>query len=210
MWPSAGKIATVGRFSQEVPNRVGIGIFTRYDFIMGVEKTINALRTSCMSLGPGAFAIKLGWLLPASLVLGYLALMPVMLLPDVSLEAYTALYITAATLALPAMLATIAGTWMVYAYFYVVTVPVVRSMERGRSLAHLAINVAGNPSSDCSNGLSALGPSSLGLSDESRPHIWHHRRCAPYAWEFLPVLRWAGVPAHTPRSSTHSTPVSEG
>ena len=144
MWPSAGRIVNLRGFLHEAPNRVGIGIFTRYDFLMmAVEKTANALRTSWRSLGPGAFAITLGLLLPISLVLGYLALMPVMLLPDVSLKVYTSLYITAAALALPAILATIAGTWILYTYLYSVTVPIVRSMEQGRSLAHLAITVTG-------------------------------------------------------------------
>ena len=131
------------RIFTKTPNPLGNSIFKSYDFFMGIERPANALRTSWTSLGPGAFAIKLGLLLPVSLVLGYLALMPVMLLPDVSLKVYTALYITAAALALPAILATIAGTWILYTYLYSVTVPIVRSMEQGRSLAHLAITVTG-------------------------------------------------------------------
>ena len=96
-----------------------------------------------VELGPCAFAVQLAWIFPAALLLCYLALMPVVILPDVSLTAYTTLYITAAGLATPAMLATIASVWVVYTYFYSVTVPVVRSMERGRSLAHLATTVVG-------------------------------------------------------------------
>ena len=105
----------------------------------------TALRKLLPGLGlrPRAFAVQLAWLFPSSLLLCYLALMPVVILPDVSLTAYTTLYITAAGLATPAMLATIASAWLLYTYLHSVTVSIVRPMERGRSLAHLATNVAG-------------------------------------------------------------------
>ena len=94
-------------------------------------------------LGPPAFGVKLGWLLLICLGLCYLALMPCTFLPDVGLGDFTSLYVTAVGLALAQMLAIIVGSWLMYTYVYLVTVPIVRPIEQGRPLVHLAVDLAG-------------------------------------------------------------------
>ena len=113
--------------------------------MMAVKKATKMLRhlLPSIKLGPPAFAVQVVWLLAVSIGLAYVALSPIAFLPGVGLQAYTALYVTAAGLALVPMLAIAAGAWILYTYLYSVAVPIVRSMERGRSLAHLAITVTG-------------------------------------------------------------------
>ena len=92
---------------------------------------------------PGAFGVNLCWLLLSCLGLCYLALMPCTSLPGVGLGDFTSLYISAVALALAQIMAIIAGTWLMYSYLYVVVAPIVRPIEQGRPLAHLAVDFAG-------------------------------------------------------------------
>ena len=93
-------------------------------------------------LAPCAFGVKLVWLLVASLGLCYLALMPCMSLPDVGLREFSSLYVTAVGLALAEIMAIIIGAWLMYTYLFVVLVPIVRPIEQGASLVHLAVDFA--------------------------------------------------------------------
>lgn len=95
-----------------------------------------------LGVGPRAFATQIAWLLPASVLLVYLALMPVVALPDVTLRTYTVQYMTTAGLSLVPMLAIAVSAWLLYVYCYGLTVPVVHSMGEGRPLAHMAVGFA--------------------------------------------------------------------
>ena len=124
-------------FSQETPNRLADNIYSTYDFLMAVEKTTKALShlLPTRGLGPRAFAVNGLRLLVACIVLTYFALSPSIFLDGMGLQSYTSLFVTAVGLALVPMIAIVATTWLMYIYLYASTVPIVRSMERGRSLA---------------------------------------------------------------------------
>ena len=92
-----------------------------------------------MQLTPRALATQIAWLLPACLFVVYGALMPVVALPDVTLKAYTYLYMGAVAGSLVPMLAIAISLWTVYSYAYNLTVPIICSMGRGRTVAHLAV-----------------------------------------------------------------------
>ena len=111
---------------------------------MRPETARKALRhlLPTLGVGPRAFATQIAWLLPASVLLVYLALMPVVALPDVTLGSYTAQYMSTAGITLAPMLAIAVSAWLFYGYVYGLTVPVVRSMGEGRPLAHMAVGVA--------------------------------------------------------------------
>ena len=111
---------------------------------MGDEKVKQAVCQLLPSIGlsPRAIAVQLCWLLPACVLLLYLALMPVVTLPDVSLKGYTLLYMRAAGLSLAPMLAIVLSMWLLYGYAYGLTVPVVHSMGKGRTVVHQAIGFA--------------------------------------------------------------------
>ena len=95
-----------------------------------------------LGVGPRAFATQITWLLPASVLLVYLTLMPVIALPDVTLRTYSVQYMTTVGLSLVPMLAIAVSVWLVYGYVYGLTVPVIRLMGEGRPLTHMAVGFA--------------------------------------------------------------------
>lgn len=96
-----------------------------------------------LGMTPGALGVNLGWLLVFCFSVSYLLMMPSTVLPEVSFQDFTALYMTAAWASLVLLLPTMAGIWALYTYLYIVTVTIARPLEQGRSVAHQVGSVAG-------------------------------------------------------------------
>ena len=96
------------------------------------------------SMTPIAFGVNLLWLLCASVGLSYLALASSITLPDVDIHSFTSLFLAATWLALAQLLAIVVGSWLIYAYLYLVAAPTVHLIEHGRPVTHLSTTVAGS------------------------------------------------------------------
>lgn len=104
------------------------------------EQLFHHLRPT-RRMNPGALGVNVLWCIGICLTMAFLALTPVAALPGVGFEGYTTLFVTAAGIALIPLLANLAGIWLLYSYLYLVTAPVVRTIDQGRPLAQVAISV---------------------------------------------------------------------
>ena len=149
-------------------------------------------------LGPRACAVNGVWLLAACIGLTYAALSPNAFLDGMGLLTYNTLFMTAAGPALAPMLATIAGLWLMYAYLYALTGPILRPMGRQSPVPHLAVASIGGKVFRALRRLAQASAFLLGLiGRESAPYVALSLQCSRIR---------LGVPSHLAvgwRAGTH-------